>query len=118
MKRYITLYYAPTAVAERFAQATPEQAQQGMRLWSEWKEKIGSGLVDLGKPLGNAMKVAKDGITKNDSNVIGMSILQAETMDEALEMVKDHHHLRWAPDCSIVVLEEMPIPEMEASSKP
>jgi hypothetical protein len=42
-----------------------------------------------------------------------MSILQAESMDEALEMVKDHHHLHWAEDCEIVVLEEMPIPEME-----
>jgi len=83
-----------------------------MKLWFEWKKKIGSGLVYMGKPLGNAVKVAKDGITKNENNVIGISILQAETMDEALEMVRDHHHLNWAPDCSIVVLEEMPIPEM------
>jgi hypothetical protein len=29
-----------------------------------------------------------------------MSILQAESMDEALVMVKDHHHLRWAEDCA------------------
>ena len=34
-------------------------------------------------------------------------------MDEALKMVEDHHHLHWADDCEIVVLEEMPIPEME-----
>jgi len=46
-----------------------------------------------------------------------MSILQAESMDEALEMVKDHHHLHWAEDCEIVVLEEMPIPEMESPNR-
>jgi hypothetical protein len=45
-----------------------------------------------------------------------MSILQANTLDEDLEMVKDHHHPHCAPDCSIVVLKELPIPELEATS--
>ncbi len=117
MKRYVVLYRAPATVAERFAQATPEEAQQGMKLWFEWKEKIGPGLVDMGKPLGNATMVTKDGITKSDSDIIGMSMLQANTMEEALKMVKNHHHLHWAEDCSIVVLEETAIPEMEASSR-
>jgi hypothetical protein len=31
-------------------------------------------------------------------------------------MVKDHHHLHWAEDCEIIVLEETAIPEMEAPS--
>ena len=112
MKRYIVLYYAPKTVAERFAQATPEEAQQGLKLWGAWTEKIGTGLVDLGKPLGNARRVTKTGVTPSDSNIIGMSILQANTLAEALDMVKDHHHLHWADDCEIVVLEEMPIPEL------
>ena len=80
-----------------------------------YSRKIGSGLVDMGKPLSNAMRVTKDGIAKSDSNIVGMSILQANTLDEALEMVKDHPHLHWAPDCPIVVLEELPIPELEAT---
>ena len=113
MTKYIVLYYAPLAVAQRFAQATPEEAAQGMKLWMDWKEKIGDGLIDMGKPLGNAMKVTKSGITKSDSKIIGMSIIQAENMDEALDMVKDHHHLQWADDCEIVVLEQMPIPELQ-----
>ena len=112
MQRYIVLYYAPLSVAERFAQATPDEAMKGMQLWIDWAGKIGTGLVDGGKPLGNARRVTKTGVTKIDSKIIGMSILQANTMDEALEMVKDHHHLNWAEDCEIVVLEEMPIPEM------
>ena len=114
MKRYIVLYCAPLAVAERFAQVPLEEAQQGVKLWVTWAEKIGTALVDPGKPLGNAIKVTKTGITKTDSEIIGMSILQANTMDEIREMVKDHHHLHWAEECEIVVLEEMPIPEMEA----
>jgi hypothetical protein len=113
MNRYVVLYCAPLQVAERFAQAAPEEAMQGMKLWVDWFAKIGPGLVDPGKPLGNAMTVTSSGVSKCDSDVIGMSILQANDIDEALAMVKDHHHLHWAPNCEIVVLEEMPIPELE-----
>jgi hypothetical protein len=116
MGRYIVLYEAPLGVAERFAQATPEETQAGVELWVGWAQKIGPGLVDPGKPLGNALRLTTRGISSTESNIIGMSILQAESMDEALDMVKDHHHLSWAEDCEIVVLEEMPIPELEGQS--
>ena len=113
MKKYIVLYTAPLTAAERFAQVTPEQAQQGMQLWFNWKEKLGSGLVDMGQQLGNAMTVTKAGVTQSDSNIVGMSIMQANSMDEALEMVKGHHHLHWAEGAGITILEEMPIPELQ-----
>jgi hypothetical protein len=114
MGRYIVLYEAPLDVAERFAQATPEEAMAGMQLWVDWAQRIGPGLVDPGKPLGNAIRVTDRGTSITESNIIGMSILQAESMDEALVMVKDHHHLHWAENCEILVLEEMPIPEMQS----
>jgi hypothetical protein len=117
MGRYIVLYEAPLGVAERFAQATPEEAMAGMQLWVDWTQKLGPGLVDPGKPLGNAFRVSTSGATRTECNTIGMSILQADSMDEALGMVKDHHHLHWAEDCEIVVLEEMPIPEMETTGQ-
>src|SRR5204862_6638816 len=31
--------------------------------------------------------------------VIGMTFLQADIMDDALGMVRDHHHLQWAESC-------------------
>ena len=113
MTRYIVLYRAPLAVAERFAQATPEEAAAGMQLWVDWAQKLGSALVDPGKPLANPRKVTRAGVSPTDSDIIGMSILQADGMDEALAMVKDHHHLGWAEGCEILVLEEMPIPELQ-----
>jgi hypothetical protein len=89
----------------------------GMQLWINWAQKIGPGLLDPGKPLGNATRVTAGGNEGTDSNIIGMSILQAESMDEALMMVRDHHHLHWAEGCEIVVLEEIPIPEMEIQGR-
>jgi hypothetical protein len=117
MGRYIVLYEAPLGVAERFAQATPEEAMAGMQLWVDWAQKIGPGLVDPGKPLANAHRVSTRSVASTESRIIGMSILLAESMDDALEMVRDHHHLHWAEDCEIVVLEEMPIPEMETPNR-
>jgi hypothetical protein len=43
-----------------------------------------------------------------------MTILQADNMDAALSLVAQHHHLEWADSCSITILEELPIPEVEA----
>ncbi|MFJ4651566.1 hypothetical protein ACIP5Y_09875 [Nocardia sp. NPDC088792] len=112
MKRYIVLYRAPLSVAERFARATPEEAAKGLQLWADWSDRIGAGLVDPGRPLGNARRVTPTTVSATDSGIIGMSILRAETMDDALAMVQDHHHLHWADDCEITVLEEQPIPEL------
>lgn len=116
MHRFIVLYRAPVDVAQRFAEATPEEAQQGLQLWVDWAAKLGPALLDAGKPLGNAVTVQPAGVTRPETDIIGMSILQADSMDQALEMVKDHHHLSWAESCAITVLEEMPIPELQASS--
>src|SRR3954464_3838637 len=115
MHRFIVLYRAPQQVAERFAQATPEEAQQGLSLWVDWAAKIGPALLDPGKPLGNAVTVQPEGVTRSATDIIGMSILQAESMEDALELVKGHHHLSWAESCEITVLEEMPIPELDPS---
>ena len=112
MTRYVVLYCAPQDVAARFAQATPEEAQAGLARWVEWSERLGPALVDPGQPLGNALRVTPSGVTRSDTTVIGMSIVQASSRDEALEMVTEHHHLRWSDDCEILLLEEMGVPEL------
>ena len=113
MRRHIVLYSAPKSVTERFAQATPEEAQKGLQLWIDWQKKLGDNLLDPGKPLGAAMRMTVAGVTRSDTEVIGMSILQADSMDEALGMVEGHHHLHWAENCKIDVIEEIPIPELQ-----
>jgi hypothetical protein len=113
MNRYVVLYCAPQDVAKRFAAATAEEAKAGLARWVRWTDGLGPALVDPGKPLGNAVRVTQGGVTTSDTNVVGMSILQASSRDEALSMVSGHHHLEWSNDCEIVLLEEMPIPELQ-----
>ena len=115
MSRFVVLFSAPLSVAQRFAKATPAEAQAGKKLWIDWARKLGPALVHPGQPLGNGMKITQGGAKRTNSPIVGMSIVEAGSADEALEMVRDHHHLRWAKDCEILLLEEMTIPEEQAA---
>jgi hypothetical protein len=112
MKKFIVLYHSPEGAAEKMANASPEEMQEGMKPWMDWAERCGDGLVDMGAPLGNGMKVGKDSVSPSEKNVVGHSILQAASMDEAVAMLKDHPHLTWMNGCEIEVYEVMPLPGM------
>lgn len=110
MKKFIVFYYAPASAVEQMTKASPEEMKKGMEPWMEWAKRVGSGLVELGTPLGNGHKVTKSGATASNSQVNGYSILQAEDMDAAVEMLKGHPHLDWAEGCEIEVYESFPMP--------
>ena len=112
MKKFIVVYHAPQSATQQMAQASPEEMQKGMAPWMAWAEKCGDGLVDMGSPLANGQKVTEAGTTPSDKNVVGYSVLQAETMAQAVAMLKDHPHLGWADGCEIEVHETMPLPGM------
>ena len=109
MNKYVVLYRASTSAADQMANATPEQMRAGMDAWMSWSQRAGSAIVDLGTPLGNGRHIAGDGAAASDSDVSGFSILQAESADTALELLRDHPHLHM-PGSSIELLEAMPMP--------
>ena len=113
MGRYFVAYHAPLSARERLAQATPEQAMAGVAQWVQWAQRVGDKLVDPGRPFGQAVQVTPAGVVPVQSDVVGMSIIEAPDMKTALGLVGDHHHLHWAPGCEITVHEEIAIPEME-----
>ena len=108
MKKFIVLYLAPQSVMEKMANASPEDAKKGLDAWMVWSKKCGAGLVDMGAPLGSTMKVNKSGASAAQTDICGYSILQAEDLGKATEMVKDHPHLQM-DGCEIEVHETMPI---------
>lgn len=113
MKKYIVLYHAPQSAMQKMANVSPEDAKKGMEPWMAWAQKAGDRMVDLGTPLGNGQQVTKSGTTPSNKEVVGYSILQANSMDEAVELLKSHPHLDWVDGCSIEVHEALPLPGME-----
>jgi hypothetical protein len=100
MKKFLVLYRSSVSAADQMTAATPEQAEAGMAAWMEWAERNRDAIVELGSPLGG------------DSDVSGYSVVQAESRDAAVELFKDHPHLRMPGDSSIELLEFLPLPGM------
>jgi hypothetical protein len=110
MKKFIVLYQMSASEMESMPQKSPEEMKEGMKPWFEWKEKCGAGLVDMGSPLGNSKNVNKSGNTDSNSEVKGYSIIQADSMDKALEMLQNHPHYNYGKSCNIEIHECMPMP--------
>jgi hypothetical protein len=110
MTKFIVIYHASGSAMEKMKDSSPEDTKKGMEAWHEWAEKCGAGLVDLGSPLGNGQKVTKSNNSASDKNVVGYSILQAEDMAGAQELLQGHPHLEWTEGCEIEVHESLPLP--------
>lgn len=110
MKKFIVLYTAPKGSWKGMKSASPDEMKKGMESWMAWAKKCGNGLVDMGTPLGNGQKVTMSGGKLSDKSIIGYSVLQAENMKAAEDMLKGHPHLAWAEGCNIEVYESMPMP--------
>lgn len=112
MKKYMVIYHAPIESLEQMQNTPPEDAKKGMEMWMEWAKNCGDHLVDLGNPLGGGLKINVDGSSnKSERQVCGYSILEAENMDQASELLKGHPHLSgWDAACEIEIHEVMPLP--------
>jgi hypothetical protein len=114
MKKFMVLYQSSASATEVMANSTSEEMQASMAEWGKWKEKVeaGGGTFEWGMPLQGGKHLTSDGtVTDSKSEASGYSILGAESADAAVELLKDHPHLK-RPDASIELLEFIPMPGM------
>jgi len=98
MKKFIALYKGP---------ATPPGASH--EKWPAWFNKVGDKLVDMGSPMENGRALRSDGSTTDSTTGLnGFSIIQAENLDEALGLLKDHPFLTPGNDEYTVEVFEVP----------
>ncbi|MEJ2116666.1 MAG: hypothetical protein P8Y36_01700 [Alphaproteobacteria bacterium] len=74
---------------------TPEAGKEGMEKWKEWAASLGTALVNPGTPVGVTKVLTKDGVSSEPSPhpVMGFSIIEAENMEAALDLLKDCPHI-------------------------
>jgi hypothetical protein len=112
MTKFVFLYHAPISPAEAVP-ATPEQVAAVMEQWNLWAGKVGASLLDFGSPLMGGVRVSADGNTSPSTRqVAGYTVLEAADLETALELAKDHPHLKMPGGCEIEVHEEHPLPGM------
>lgn len=108
MSKFILLYNGPATPME---QMTEEQGKKNMAVWQSWMEKVGGALVDVGSPMAPGKAVVDDGSSGTATALNGYSIVEAGTMDEALELVDGHPFLSdKTGKFSVEVFELMPLP--------
>jgi hypothetical protein len=111
MKKFLVLYKAPPASFEQMMKATPEEQQAGMDAWNAWGRKAEASIVDMGAPLGKALRVTAGGASPTKNDLGGYSIMQAESKEALGEKLKGHPHFM-TPDGVIEITEIMDIPGM------
>lgn len=111
MSRYVFIYHRPPWSAEAPA-PTPEDARAGMARWMAWHDRVGDRMVDFGTPLADGVRVSSDGTTPSDRDVVGYSIVEADSLDEALALAQNHPHLDTTGGCEIEVHAALPLPSL------
>ena len=108
MSKFLYLYRGPATSMEDF---TPEQAAEQNKAWGDWIGRVGPALVDVGAPLGERTAVADDSSTTTPSDQNGYSIVEADTLEAAKALVKDHPFLSEGKGrFSIEIFELAPMP--------
>jgi hypothetical protein len=112
MKKFLVLYKASAAEFQKAMSSTPEQQKAGMDAWMAWSKKAAGSIVDMGAPLGKALRVTNGGSSPITNDLGGFSILQAESKEALAETLKGHPHFMMGPESTIEVVEMMAIPGM------
>lgn len=108
MVKYILLYNGPATAVETMSE---EDRSKVMEVWKVWMENVGGALVDVGAPMINGKAIVDDGSGGAASELSGYSIIQAESMDEALKLVENHPFLRESfGKYKVEVFELAPVP--------
>ncbi len=111
MTKYLFIYHAPMTPADA-APPTPEQMEAVMGQWNAWAGKVGDRMVDFGTPLAGGVQVTPEGTSPSTREVAGYTLIEADSMDDALALAQDHPHLNMPGGCTIEVHEALPVPGM------
>lgn len=93
MKKFLVLFSAPAETRAKMQSATPEEMQASMKPWMDWFAAMGDTIVDRGMPTTHAMGLTKQGTEPGNAEIVAYDIIQAESIDDALEKMKTCPHL-------------------------
>ncbi len=68
---------------------SPEEGARVMQAWTAWFASLGDAVVDGGNPASHTRTIAADGSVQDDpSGPSGYSIIQADSLDQAVALAK------------------------------
>ncbi len=91
MNKYVFAYYGEPQFK------SPEEGKKHMSEWSTWMKSLGRSMIDPGVPLKATKTVSSKGVKDGDGSgrLTGYSVVQTDSMDEAVKMAKTCPHLNF-----------------------
>lgn len=111
MKNFTAIYVAPTEVlGEWMAKPEDERKAEEAKMkgeWDAWMDAHKDSVLNT-IALGSTKRVSKEGVTDVRNGMMLSSYVQAESLQEAADLFKDHPHLS-IPGATIEVMETRPM---------
>jgi hypothetical protein len=91
---------------------TKEEGAAHMTAWQAWSQGLGKAVFDRGMPVGMSKTIASDRTVSDGGGpnpLSGITILQAENIDEAIALVKACPHLNAGGTIEVAQAFDMPM---------
>lgn len=110
MKKFIVLYNAPSEEMRKIMKSTSlEEQKKNMDEWKAWMKQHSANFIDPGAPAGKNTHVTKDGAEEKPNEVGGYSVMQADSKEELIDVLRGGPHLLM-PGSYMEVMELMEMP--------
>jgi hypothetical protein len=113
MKKFVGIYGAPVgAYDERMKNPDPAKQKEGMDAWGAWMEKHKASFVmGVNAPLGKNKRVTSGGIEDMRNEASGITIVEAESHEDAAKIFQDNPELK-TPGAYVDVMAWVEMPGM------
>lgn len=110
MKKFLVLYRMDMVkMREMMEHTSKEEQAKNMKEWADWMEKHTASFADSGAPVGRNKQVDAHGVLEVGNDIGGYSIVQAESIEAATEMLATGPHLKMPGSvCDVMPIMEMP----------
>ena len=91
MNKYVFAYYGEPQFK------SPEDGKKHMDEWREWTKTLGKSMTDPGVPLKTTKSVSSKGVKDGigSTRLTGYSVVEADSIEGAIEMAKTCPHLNY-----------------------
>lgn len=91
LKKFVFTYYGEPNFPR------PEDGKKHMAEWGAWVKTLGTAMTDPGVPLKPPTSVSSKGVKAagGPNRLTGYSVVQAKSIEEAIEMAKSSPHLNF-----------------------
>ncbi len=110
MKKFVVMYRVPLEVMKKWKETTSEeerkkQDEQLGKDFGSWLEKNKQSIIDNGNPLGKNARMTALGAKPETNDLNYYNIVQAESVEQVIEMHKDSPHITMSPEAYLDIME-------------